>query len=169
MNFSHIPLGKLAGVLSSCALLTACYTYQPIEIADITPELEVRTRVTGAEADRLSDVLGSDNRVIEGTVQELQGDNLLLLVPVVSAIDRGRGGDLNQRVELARSGLVEVDVKRLDQQRTGILLGTVTVVVGALVIRQLNQDQGGGDTPDPPVPPEDRVFRFPLTFRLGGR
>lgn len=169
MNVSHYPLGRIAGLLLGCGVLTACYTYQPIEIAELTPELEVRTRVTGAEADRLSDVLGSDDRVIEGTVQELQGDNLLLLVPVVSAIDRGRGGDLNQRVELPRAGLVEVDVKRLDRQRTGILLGTVTAVVGALVIRQLNQDQGGGDVVDPPPPPEDRVFRLPLTFRLGGR
>ena len=149
-------------------LLSACYTYQPIEIADLTPELEVRTRVSGAEADRLSEFLGSDDRVIEGTVADLGANSFLLVVPVVSSIERGgRGGGLSQRVEMQKSGVIEVEVKELDRTRTGIVAGVLGVAIGAMVIRQLNQDQGGGENPVPPSPPEDTVFRFPI-LRWGG-
>ena len=165
------PGSSLKGVcaLLGATLLSACYTYQPVEIADLTPELEVRTRVSGAEADRLSEFLGTNERVFDGTVEEVNASNLLLRVPVVSSIERGpRGGGLNQRIEVTRSGVVEVEVKELDRQRTGIVAGALTVIVGALVIRQLNQDQGGGDVNPPPPPPEDRGLRFPLRLRWGG-
>lgn len=162
-------LRAIGGSLFGAALLSACYTYRPIEMAELTPNLEVRTRLSGAEADRLSEFLGSDDRVIEGHIDELSGNTLLLLVPVVSSIERGgRGGSLNQRIEVARSGVVEVEVKELDRRRSGVAAGAITAIVGILVIRQLNQNQGGGDNPVPPPPPEDRRLGFPLFLKWGG-
>ncbi len=161
-------LRAVAGVAVATGLLTGCYTYGPMEMSALTPDLEVRTRVTGAEADRLAEFLGSDSRIIDGTVQEIDDDNLLLLVPVLSSIERGRGGDLNQRIEILRDGLVEIEVKQLDRARTGVMFAAATVALGVVVIGQLNQDQGGGEPPVITPPPEDRVFRFPFSFRWGG-
>ncbi len=169
MRYPTHPVARaVLGSLFSAGLLSACYTYRPVEIADLAPQLEVRARVTGAESDRLSEILGSDDRVIEGTIEEIDANNLLLLVPVVSAFDRTRGGALSQRINVARSGVVEVELKQLDRARTGVMFGAITAVIGALVLRQLNQDQGGGDNPVPPPPPEDGVLRFPIRLRWGG-
>ena len=166
---SRSLLKAVCGPLAGAALLSACYTYQPIEMADLRPNLDVRTRVSGAEADRLNEFLGSDERVVDGTIDDLTADNLLLRVSVVTAIDRGSpGGALSQRVEIPRSSVVEVEVKELDRRRTGFMAGTLTAIVGILVLRQLNQDQGGGDVIPPPPPPEDRGIRFPIRLLWGG-
>lgn len=91
--------------------LSGCYSYQPIEVADITPEMDIRARVSGAQSDQLADVLNSDDRMVEGTVIENGSDEILLEVSTGTAERRGRVATLNQRVRIPTTEVVAVDRK----------------------------------------------------------
>jgi len=146
--------------------LSGCYTYQPMQMPQVTPELEVRATITAVEADRLAEVLGDDVRRIEGSVESITtGQGLLLRVPVVSSIQRGTAGSLNQLVEIPGASIVEIEVKELDRTRTGLVFGSVALAGAVLVLRELTAGQSDGPNPDPSPLPEDRVLRFWLPIR----
>lgn len=155
---------RRAGIAVLGVVATGCYTYRPVELAQVTPETEVRARITAQEADRLSDVLPDGQRLLAGTVESVDNGELLLLVPIVGAADRPGRGAINQRLALANDGVIEVEVREIDNTRTGIMLATVTAAIGALVIRELTANQSDTGEPDVNPPPESTILRFFLPW-----
>lgn len=154
----------LAGCL--CLLSTGCYAYRPVDFDQVRVDSDVRARLTAQQVDELNGVLQPGSRVVEGRVLEQDGSSYLLLVPVFAERRGSRMETLHQRLDIPRSGIVEVEMRELDRVRTGIAIGAGAVVLGAVVIGTLREaalgdrDPGGG--------PQDYVgVRIPFGFGWG--
>jgi len=155
---------KAVGVLAVLVASSACFTYQPVEIADLRPELEVRARVSAQFAEETAEFIGREERLLEGIVESTNGEGLMLLVPVVTAFER-RGGSLNQRLTIPRSHLLEVELKERDNTRTALVVGVVAAIGGGILIQQLTSDERASTDPIRDPPDEDWIIRIPI--RIG--
>ena len=141
----------LAFLLSLSAV--GCYSFEPVGLEELKPEMHVRARLTPVQAAEISDLLPGQGRLIEGTVLESDTARLLLLVPVATANRRGSLETLNQRLGVPRSGLVEVEFRQLDRWKTGVLGAVGAAAVGLIVYKSLsggssgNTSGGGGGGP----------------------
>ncbi len=144
-----------------CCLAAGCYTYRAADPAELQPSAEVRARLTPDEAVRLGSIVPVDQRFLEGTVVERNGDSLMLLVPVSSELRGVRIETLHQRVQLPVAGIASVDLKRLDRARTGLLIGGAAVAVAAATIAALNAG-GSSERPNPGPGPGENRFVIPL-------
>jgi hypothetical protein len=137
--------------LTICALplLAGCYTYAPIEPAQIQPGAGVRARVTLSAAERLAPLLGTtDARLVNGRLIGSRADTMIVEVPtIVPTAVGGTMERLHQRVSIPRTDLVELETRRLDRFRTAAVVGGVALVAGAVVIRSLNSDPGSDGPP----------------------
>ncbi len=153
-------------LMAACSVLaaSACYSYQPIEIDEIAPQTEVRARVSARFAEENAPILGREQRLLEGAVEAVNGDGLMLLVPVVSQFER-RGGGLNQRLTIPGPDLLEVEMKERDNLRTGIVVGLVSAIGGAIIYQAITGDETAANDPIRDPPDEDRVIRIPISIR----
>ncbi len=145
-----------------------CYSFEPMEIGELQPQMQIRARLTRSQAEDLTEdlteVLPGEDRLIEGTVVEADDDRLLLLVPVARANRGGRIESLNQRLGIPHAGLLEVELKELHRAKTGALSAAGALAIGYLLWKSL---LGGssGDTPGggPPGPEDSLIpFRIPI-------
>lgn len=133
-------------------VLTGCYRYTPIEPVAVEPGTSIRARVSAAEAERIALLIGTGNsRLIQGVLVEGGADGLMVQVPTV--LRAGSGETLNQRIVISRSGLLELELRRLDRTRTwglvalGLLAGgfvTYQAVAGEPRITGPDNNGGGG-------------------------
>lgn len=133
-------------------LISACYTYAPIEPGNIQPGTGVRARISPAAAERLSLLLGTPNgRVLSGRFVGSYGDTLIVEVPAVTQASSSYSGGsvetLHQRLSIGRTDLVEIETRRLDRLRTTAVTGAVVVIVGAVVLGALDNDRGSDGPP----------------------
>ncbi len=135
--------------LALVPLLTACYTYAPIEPVSARPGTNVRARVSGAAAAQLAPLLGtSDARLLAGRLLHNRADTLVVEVPTVMQTYIGGSPErLHQRVSIPRADLLELETRRLDRFRTAALAGTVAIIVGAIAVKALENDPGTGGPP----------------------
>lgn len=139
------PLLILAALLSG-----GCYRYVPAGLDELKPGRDVRVRMTEEEADRFNGVLMPGTRDLEGRVVELNGDRVLLQVPI-AMFDRGaRVETLNQRLDVSRSGVLDVQLRQLDRTRTGLLVGAGIAIGGFVLAKSLGDGlSSGGDDLEP--------------------
>jgi hypothetical protein len=138
-------------VLFMLPLCAACYSYVPVEVSAVPQGAAVRARITGEQAEHVAQLVGREQRVLEGVLVSAAADSLLLEVPAASRI--GSGGTiqvLHQRVALARGGITEVELKRFNRGRTTLLVVGGSVVVGYFLMDALDIGPGregprGGD------------------------
>ena len=148
--------------------LSGCYTYSPIAVGDLQPDMEVRAEVTPAERDALAEVLPGEDRTLDGTVVSTDGSQLMLQVEAVAAQRGIRMETLDQRIQVDKAAILEVQVREQDSARTAGLVAAITAGVIALLIVAL--DQGGAKDPTNPNPdpPQDAIvptgFRIPIGF-----
>jgi hypothetical protein len=142
---------------------TACYTYAPVELNNVTPGTMVRARIAADQIARVEPLTGRSSRVLDGVLVDAGTDTLLIEVPAATRTLTGGGIQvLNQRLSIPRSGVTEVELKRLSRPRTMGLIAVGTVALGYIIIDALNigpgkeglPNEGGGED-----------FRIPL-FRL---
>lgn len=147
--------------LATFLLPVACYTYAPIEPARIEPGTGVRARINGGAAERLAPLLGTtDARLVSGRLVYTRADTMIVEVPTVVQATMGSSMEtLHQRVSISRTDLVELETRRLDRVRTAALAGGLALVVGAVVIKSLEQDPG---TDGPPGGGGGTDARLPL-------
>jgi hypothetical protein len=149
----------------SIAVLTGCYTYQPIEPAAAPLGSEVRARINGAASDRVAPLVGTfDNRVLVGNVVENTNGVMTLEVPtgampnVAESVVR-----LHSRVPLMPADLVGLERRTLDKGRTILLGGAVAGGVGlgvALALRAAADPQPGNLPNEPPPIARIPIFGF---------
>ncbi|HEX5435732.1 MAG TPA: hypothetical protein VFW98_01135 [Gemmatimonadaceae bacterium] len=133
--------------------LGACYTYTVVPVTTATAGSGVRVRITGAEADRLGDVLGRDqDRVVEGDLVAPPNDgNLLLSLPSSTAQEDGSVTRTFQRVVVPRNAIVTFEVRRLDRWKTGGLAALAATVLGVVAVEAFTNEQTppGSAKPNP--------------------
>ncbi len=153
---------KLAWIIIAVVATAGCHTFTPTRLSDVTPGQEVRVRVSGAWSDTLSAVLLTDDaRVVEGAVIDVSSNAAMLEVPVNTELRGMRMESVAQRIEVPAGEIVDVELKELSKARTFGALGAVGIVLGTLVVSQLNQDSGGQNPPGGGGP-EDAIVTFPL-------
>ena len=142
---------------------TACYTYAPVELNSVTPGTMVRARIAADQIDRVEPLVGRSSRVLDGVLVDAGRDTLLIEVPAATRTTTGGGIQvLNQRLSIPRSGVTEVELKKLSRGRTMGLIAAGTVAIGYIIIDALNIGPGKEGLPNDGGG-ED--FRIPL-FRL---
>ena len=154
-------------VLFAPALVAGCYTYAPVQSSTLAPGTGVRARVSASAAERVAPLLGvSDARVLTGTLIDNQSGTLIVEVPTLAQASIGTSGQtLNQRISITPGDLVEIESRKLDRQRTGIVVGAVAVVGISAAIAALKGGPGldrppGGTSSDSRIPVRLWQVRF---------
>ena len=152
-----------------CVLATsACHTFRPVVIDELTAGQNIRARITGAFSDSLSPILLRDAREFEGIVVENSGSSLLMEIPVDQRLAGLRFETLSQRVEIPAAEFLDLEIKELDRGRTVLAIGFVVAAVGGFVLAQLNKRSGGGSSSGPGGP-QDAIFPVPIGGISWGR
>ena len=147
-------------VLFAPALLAGCYTYAPVQSSALLPGIGVRARVSATAAERVAPLLGvSDARVLTGTLIDNRSGTLIVEVPTLAQAAIGTSGQtLNQRISITPGDLVEIESRRLDRGRTGLVVGAVAVIGISATIAALK----GGPGLDRPPGGSSTDAKFPL-------
>ncbi len=141
--------------------LAACYTHAPIEPSAVHPRMSIRARVNGETAERLEPLLGVSNaRLLRGVVITTSPDTLIVEVPTGVRTEIGSSVQtLNQRVAIPRASIFELETRRIDRLRTGLVVGSASILAGALIYRVVRGEPGTGRPPECCQPTE---LRSPL-------
>jgi hypothetical protein len=140
---------------------SSCYTFQPAELDELSPGTAVRLRLSPESAEQLQEVRMTEERLMDGSFVERQGDRWLFSTPVVGFDPTTGGRTLSQVVALDLNGIRDVELKRLDRARTGLLIGAGAAVVSYFIVSQLQDGAGSQSGPEPGLPESPRV-RVPL-------
>lgn len=155
----------LVALVALVPLVAACYRYARVDAAsELPPGMGVRARVNGATADQIEPILGTSNvRLLTGKLIATTADTLIVEVPAVYNAAVGSSMQtLNQRIAIPRSGVVELESRQLDRQKTYVVAGAAAVIIGGYILRSTVFDPGGGGIGGPGRGPELRIPIFSL-------
>ena len=139
--------------------LAACYTHAPIEPNALRARTSIRARVDAATAERLEPLLGIGNaRLLSGVVITASPDTLIVEVPTSVRTEIGSSVQtLNQRVAIPRASIFELETRRIDRLRTGLVVGSASLIAGALIFRAVRGGRGDEGPPGGGEPNEIRI------------
>ena len=158
---------RVRNVLVMAGLFAAggCYHYLPSSPQEVATGQAVRLRLTPDEATKYTDLRLTNPRLLEGKVVDRSADGVMLdaTVGVNNAATGARA--LTQRLNVALSGVLDVELKELDRAKTGFLVGGGAVIAG-LVIGKVSGAFGGTEIPPTDVQESRRVplFKIRLPF-----
>jgi hypothetical protein len=136
-------MARAIATLTASVLLSGCFSYIPAEPGELEPGLSVRARVSPTASARIAPLLGAtDARRLDGTLITRSTDTLVVEVPTVIVDTREFGRTPNQRISIARSDLVELEIRKLDRWRTVGVVGGAAVVVGLGLVKALKGEPG---------------------------
>lgn len=157
-------LALIALALSS----PGCFRYVPAQLETTAPGEGVRVHTTRRGAAELADIsdLGEDAPVIDGTLVGVEGQDLLLLVPIGRRQDGFITTNLNQMIRIPTDEIVSFRRREFDKVATGFVLGGSAGLLTAIVLF-IVKPRGRQNT-DPEDPPDDSrvVFRL-FSFSVG--
>jgi hypothetical protein len=144
---------RVVALLLVSAVFAGCDTYTPIELAAVTPGMEVRARVSAATAAQLGPSLGmSDARLLSGSVVDKPADGLTLKVASVPVGTVGAQEGLFQQILITRTDLLELESRQLDNTRTRLAVGAGVVgAVGVAVAILRGHSTGESAVTEPPA------------------
>ena len=132
-----------ATLVAIAVLSSGCFSYIPARPGEVEAGVDVRARVSPDASARIAPLLGaSDARRLDGKLIQLGGDTLIVEVPTVMLSNSEFGRTPNQRVSIARSDLVELEVRKLDRTRTMGVVGGGAIILGVTLINALKGDAG---------------------------
>ena len=147
--------------------LVGCYSYAPIEPGTAPVGTEVRAHISGAASDRIAPIINSFNtRVLTGKVDENKGGDMVLEVPTGALLNTGDVvAPLVSRVPLQRGDFVQLETRRLDGVRTGLVIGGIAAAVGVASYFVSGGRSRGSAPPNPGEgPPINRIPIVRLHF-----
>lgn len=167
MNRRCIGCGLAA--LTTLMTGTACYRYVPAEIETTPPGTGVQLLVTrnGAREAEEAGALEGDEPRVKGTVERIEGDDLLLRVPVAQ---RQRGfttNQIDQSVRVPIGEIVSFQRREMNALATSLIIGGAVVGVGAMVA--VIVDPFGWSNGDTEPPPDELFLSIPFPSFLFGR
>jgi hypothetical protein len=135
---------------------SGCYSYRPATLEAVPVGTDIRG-LLGTEARiTLEDRYGRRFDQLNGTLVERNGDSVLVETRSVSAAD---GRALHQRLAVAQSDMLRVDVKRFDKVRTIAFVGGVVTLATILFVKgfysHASGEDGGGGGPNEAPPAGD--------------
>jgi hypothetical protein len=129
------PVMRMRRFVPLLACMAGCYTYAPLDPVSTQPGTSVRARVSPTIAQQLEPLLGMETRLLNGTLIASGPDTLIIEVPTSTRTHAsGAMITLRQRVSVARSGLLELESRRLNRGRTAVVVAGSTVGLGAVVL-----------------------------------
>lgn len=123
-------------------LTAGCYTYRPVSVDSVPIGTPVRARINAEAAERISQDIGREERMLEGPLTSRTAEQLTLRLTVPAPPDR-TGTKFTQRVLVPRASVLEVETRQLHKGRTA----AVTVVGAAVVGFLLHQAFRGENAP----------------------
>ena len=151
----------LLPVLTS-VLVSGCFQYTRVEPARISPEEEVRVRVTADAAVRIGPHVGSITERLEGRLTPNGADSLDLAIWIGRDYAGSPFANARQRVSLGRQEIVEVRRRSLSASRTGLAAAGVLLVTAILIDRivfEPNPNPYPTNRPQPPPEPDGLRWR----------
>jgi hypothetical protein len=159
------PAWKGLALIALALSCSGCFQYVPAQPETTAPGEGVRVVTTRAGAAELADVsdLADGAPIIDGTLAGVEGQALLLRVPVGRRQDGFMVSAINQTIRIPTSEIVSFQRRQFDKVSTALALaagaGLVTAVVAFIV------KPSGRDETDPEEGPDDavvdiRLFRF---------
>lgn len=162
-------LVRTATLAAGLVLTAGCYSYAPVRVESLTPGQAVRVRLTPNEAQRLTELRRTENRLMEGTYLESSGLQLTVNTQVSRNDPMAGTRALIQTIDVPLTEVVEVEEKHFDRLKTGLVAGGLLAGVVWAILEATGPAVAPGDNPPPPPPPESRIpsfslFRIPLGF-----
>jgi len=159
---------RIGGVtLLIAAALPACYSYVPASFPEVSPAQTVRVRLAPAEAGRLSEYVKAESRTMDGTFLEEGADSVMMEVASFSELQGTRVQTFRQRVNIARSGILDVELKELNRPKTYLVTGLTAAVAVFIAVDKLAGNRGSDTNQPEPVPNDARRPRFFVRIPLG--
>ncbi len=133
-----MPRTRLTFVVLAAGLLGGCYSYRVVPVEQAPVGRTVRARVSAVEAERLREVIGRDDRVVEGQLLA-SPDSAVLVAVRTSLVDAAV--QTHQRIAVPRAGLLELEVRRLDRWKTAGVAAVFVAAATAAAVSQFNSDK----------------------------
>jgi len=126
-------------LISVCILAaSACTTYTPLRVADMSPGYNVRVSLSDQGAVDLAPKIGSRARQLEGTLTQATDSSVVMSVRRV--VREGGGDDTYSDIPLS---LPSRDVEKVERSSTSVSRSFLTA--GAIVGTALLAARGAGD------------------------
>lgn len=147
-------------------LTAGCYRYVPAEIGSTPPGTGVQILVTrsGAQQAEEAGALDGGEPRVRGTVVGVQGDDLLIRVPVAQRQEGFIVNRIEQSLSFPIGEIVSFQRRELNGLATGLVIGGAVAVVGAMVA--VIADPLKGSKPEPPDP-DEIILSFPIPLPFG--
>ena len=140
-------------------LVSACYTYAPVQPTTVAPGTNVRARVSATAAERIAPLISSnDARLLTGKFVGTDAAGFLVEVPTTPQVGTaGTFQSLAQRVSIPRGDLLEMETRTLNRGKTAIVVGVAAILAGSTAVAVLQGDRGsdrppGGTSTDARIP-----------------
>jgi hypothetical protein len=153
------PQRFIRALLIAAMGTTGCYQYVPLSLSAITPNEEVRVRVTEGAAARLFKDLGPQTKEIDGRFAPKGPDSVSIAVTIDRAYRGFTVGTTTETLLVGRSEILEVRKREFSRGRTVLLSAGVVVGFGLLAaaVVQLADPNPDSDNTHPPPPPASRI------------
>jgi hypothetical protein len=136
-SFGESPIRRSR--ISICILaVSACTTYTPLRVADMSPGYNVRVSLTDQGAVDLAPKIGARARQLEGTLT--QASDSTISISVRRVVREGGGDDTYNDIPIS---LPSQDVDRVERSTTSFSRSMLTA--GAIVGTALLAARGAGD------------------------
>ena len=133
--------------------LLGCYNYVPTDFTTVPVGEDLRLFVNPGDVPELSEIPAGEDLapVVQGTLVAMEGDALVVRVPVARRQQGFHTLSLGQSIRVPHDGIISAQVRMLDQLKTvGIVSGTVAAA--ALVFVGLEVINPVPTTPDDDPP-----------------
>jgi hypothetical protein len=131
--------GTRASLIAICVLaMSACTTYTPLRVAELSPGYNVRVSLSDQGAVDLAPKIGARARQLEGTLTQASDSTVTMSVRRV--VREGGGDDTYNDIPIS---LPSRDVERVERSATSVSRSFLTA--GAIVGTALLAARGAGD------------------------
>jgi hypothetical protein len=148
MIVAGYPLSAVA--LLCFVSLAGCYRYSAATLEALPTGSHVRARLTDEGVARLREITGSESSEVEGELIGVDEGLVRLSVRLTSENENAFARDLDQRLVMPRDHIVALEVRELDQAKTGASIAVAAAVVTVAVVQAIS---GSGRSPAQPPPP----------------
>lgn len=145
-----------------------CYRYVPAQIEATPPGTGVQLLVTGSGAQEaeMAGALDDGEPRLRGTVAGMEGDRLLLRVPLTRVREGFIENRIDQAVSLPVGDIVSFQRRELDGLQTGLFIGGTAAAVAGVAFLILDPLRGDPERPGPD--PDETVIPLSIfSFTIG--
>lgn len=144
----------MSTLLLSVIVSSGCYSFRLRPMDQVPEGAEIRARVSGDQAGRLSDLLGSElGRDFTGRFIEWSPSDQA----IIEVRQPGAGTRIFQRVDVPRSEVLEMEVRAFDATKTALVGVPIVGLLSWLIAEQFNEDANRRRGEDPPIDQQLRI------------